>query len=110
MSEWLPIESAPHDGSVVWVKCVHKGGDFDEGEAVFALLHDNAPSLQPPQPDPLNRAEVAAWDNDPARIPEREAWRTTPKWLLPDRLYLFPRPTHWRPSPPDPARQDGGAE
>lgn len=97
MREWQPIETAPKDGSPVWVKRVYKGEVVDEGEAVFALLHPNAPSLRPPSPDLLNRPEVAAFNNDPARIPEREAWRTTPKWLRSDRMYLFPEPTHWSP-------------
>lgn len=94
--EWEPIETAPKDGNPVWVKRVWQGEVVSEGQAVFALLHPAAPSLRAPDPDPLGRPEVAAFDNDPARIPEREAWRTTPKWLLPDRMYLFPEPTHWR--------------
>ena len=73
---WLPIESAPKDGTrvlLVW-----------GGVTVVGFYLDNSKTTHPWQ----------GW-----RVPSMEP---TPRGLV----------THWMPlpSPPDPARQDGGAE
>lgn len=97
MSEpkWQPIETAPMDGSEVFVRRVHNGRVVSKGWAVFATLHPDAPSLKAPAPDPLGRPEVAAFNAEEEKRRASGAWRDTPKWLLPDRMYLFPEPTHW---------------
>lgn len=63
--------------------------------ADLATLHPDAPSLKAPAPDPLGRPEVAAFNAEEEKRRASGAWRDTPKWLLPDRMYLFPTPTHW---------------
>lgn len=94
MSDWLPIESAPKDGSEVRVKRVYKGRIVKEGMAVFDHLAPSAPSRAPMDHDPLNRMSPA----DCAReARDTAAYAAGKRWLLPGRMYAFPTPTHWHP-------------
>lgn len=86
--EWQPIESAPRDGSPVWVKRVHEGRVVKEGWAVWGVNSDDAPMRQ--------------WGDgglgEP--IPPDNDFADTARWLNPDRRYSFPTPTHWKPDAP----------
>lgn len=94
VQDWQDIETAPNDGSIVWVKRVYKGGIIKQGEAVFDVPHPDAPMLQPIGADPLGRLSA----EDYAREDEQaKAAAVTKRWLIPDRMYAFPTPTHWRP-------------
>jgi hypothetical protein len=93
MDEWQSIKTAPHDGSVVWVKRVFNGRLVAEGEAVFDLLDSAAPSLRGVGPDPLGRLSAADYARENN---ERALWAGQRMWLRPDRLYRFPTPTHWK--------------
>lgn len=94
MTEWRPIESLPEDfrdGRLVSVKRVHEGRVVKEGQARWASRHRDAPSRSPlndPAPWRASLSETQA---------ERDAYSDRMAWVLPDRMYLFPEPTHWRP-------------
>lgn len=92
MSEWKPIDSAPKDGSEVYVRRVFEGRVVKEGLAVFDVPVPTAPMLESIGPDPLGRpvdyASEARWIEE-AKVNKR--------WLNPDRGYAFPTPTEWRP-------------
>jgi hypothetical protein len=96
MSGWLDIETAPKDGSKVWVRRMHQGRLVTEGWAVFGICHPAAPQLRALGTDPLGRLSA----DDYAR---EEEWITASanrkQWLLPDRMYSFPTPTHWKETP-----------
>lgn len=96
MNDWQPIETAPHDGSVVYVRRIYEGRLVTEGEAVFALPHPHAPQLQALGPDPLNRLSAQDYAHE---ADHRRKLAAEPHWMLPDRMYSFPMPTHWRPAP-----------
>lgn len=92
MNEWLPIASAPKDGSVVHVRRIYNGRLVKEGEAVFDVPDKEAPMLTPLGPDPLGRpvdyAGEVAWC---------ERAKVTGRWLNADRMHAFPEPTEWMP-------------
>ncbi len=90
MGEWQPIETAPKDGSVVWVKRVYQRRIVAEGEAVYDIPSAAAPMLVPLGPDPLGRPVDYKREADACRRAALES-----QWLLPSRLYAFPDPTHW---------------
>lgn len=101
MGEWKDIESAPKDGSKVWVKRMsptgklyNKTGVVAEGWAVFDVPDARAPMLSPLGPDPLGRPVDYAGE-----LRGIEEARVTRRWLKPDRMYAFPTPTHWLPTP-----------
>jgi hypothetical protein len=73
--EWKPIETAPQDGSEVWVKRVYQGRCIREGYAVWGVNSQDSPMRQ----------------GEDADI----AYADTPRWLTPDRRFTFPTPTHW---------------
>lgn len=103
MSEWQSIDSIPDemkDGRIVHVKRVYEGRIVKEGEAVFDLLHANAPSRHGAGIDPLGRLTAADYAQEAAAS---QAWAASKKWLLPDRMFAFPTPTHYLPA----ASQDG---
>jgi hypothetical protein len=84
--DWRSIETAPKDGSLVWVKRVHDGRIVKEGWAVFAPLLDIAPMRQ----------WTAGGLYDP--IPPDHEAADELRWCNADRLHRFPEPTHWCPS------------
>lgn len=90
------METAPKDGSEVYVRRVHNGHLVSEGLAVFGFLAVDAPSRFPIGPDPLGRLSATQYA---AEARSREEWTATPRWLQPDRRYAFPEPTAWRSSP-----------
>lgn len=92
-ARWLPIESAPTDGREVWVKRVYEGRVVKEGWAVFGVAAAEAPQRQPVGLDPLGRVSAAMLAEE-TRLALAHADK--PKWLIPDRMYSFPTPTHWR--------------
>lgn len=96
-TQWMPIESAPKDGSRVWVKRVHEGLIVKEGRAVFGAAHEDAPQRQPLGPDPLNRL---SGEDYAAEAVATKAYAEQAKWLNEDKMYSFPSPTHWKAEPP----------
>jgi hypothetical protein len=104
MSEWRDIESAPKDGTCVWVRRVYQRRLVVEGWAVFGIAHKHAPQRQPLGPDPLNRLSAADYARE---AQETVAYAERPKWLRDDRMYSFPEPTHWLPNPPAPPHTEG---
>ena len=96
MAEWLPIESAPQDGSVVRVKRVFKDRIVKEGDAVFGILGESAPGRSSIGADPLGRLSAADYAREAS---DRDGWAAEAKWLTVDRMYAFPTPTHWLPAP-----------
>lgn len=100
--EWQPIETIPPemlDGRRVWVKRMSPSGRgvVSEGWAVFAVCHERAPQRQPLGLDPLGRLSAADYAREARHTIEHA---DEPKWLLPDRMYSFPTPTHWSAEPP----------
>ena len=88
MQQWQDIETAPRDGSRVWVKRVYEGRIVKEGWAVYDSLVADAPMRQ--------------WTNGGlyAPIPPDHEAADAGRWSNPDRLHRFPTPTHWMPEPP----------
>lgn len=82
MRKWKLIETAPKDGTRVWVKRVYEGRIVTEGFAVFGVAHKNAPMRQPDH-----------WPNETQK--DRDDYANEPRWLKPDRMHSFPEPTHW---------------
>lgn len=91
MIDWKPINSAPKDGSVLRLKRIYKGSVVSEGDGVWGILADDAPSRSPMPPDPLGRPLPAGFEM------ESPEYLARPRWLTVDRMYHFPEPTHWRP-------------
>lgn len=107
--EWLPIETAPHDGTVVRLKRVYQDRIIAEGLGCYGLLDDAAPSRSPLGPDPLGRMEPRDYKRERQLAAE---WHAMPKWVRDDRMYEFPQPTHWMPlnaeASPAAPREDSG--
>ena len=94
MSDWLDIETAPKDGTIIGLRRIYKGSVIAEGPGLFGRLHEEAPSRGGLGPDPLGRLTA----DDYRREDEaRKEWSESAKWLRADRLYAFPTPTHWKP-------------
>jgi hypothetical protein len=94
MADWQPIETAPKDGTTVYLRRVHEGAVIAEGEGFFGLLHEDAPARQPMESDPLGRFTADYYEREEAA---RKEYVSKPRWLRADRMYLFPEPTHWKP-------------
>lgn len=92
--DWQTIESAPKDGSNIWVKRVYENRIVAEGWAVFGVCHRDAPQRQSLGIDLLGRLDASDYAREGAN---RSAYVEAPKWLKPDRMYSFPNPTHWSP-------------
>jgi hypothetical protein len=92
--DWESIEAAPKDGTKVWVKRVYQRRIVAEGWAVWGLPHEHAPMRQSLGLDPLGRLSAADYRRE---AEERNAMVAEGRWLLPDRMYAFPTPTHWKP-------------
>lgn len=75
--DWQDISSAPKDGTPIWARRVFRGKVVVKGRAVWGVMADDAPMRQ-----------------------EDCDYADTPRWLRTNRLYSFPTPTHWLPSPP----------
>lgn len=97
MTQWELIDTAPKDGSPVWVRRIYRRRIVKEGWAVFGVCHPNAPQREPLGPDPLGRGEPYDRERDLVQTAESA---NQPKWLTPDRMFSFPSPTHWRPGGP----------
>lgn len=95
--DWLPIESAPQDGSKVWVKRVHDGRIVSEGWAVFGLPHERAPMRDSIGVDPLGRLSASNYQREDE---QRREFVSQKRWLKTDLMYCFPTPTHWSPNKP----------
>lgn len=96
--DWEAIETAPTDGSVVWVKRMSPSKPdqiVSEGWAVFGVCHADAPQRQSLGIDPLGRLSSADYAREEAQT---KAHADAAKWLRPGRMYSFPTPTHWSPS------------
>ena len=91
MSEWLPIKSAPKSTSV---DSPH--GKYVRGVYLLGYCPDESVI------DPLGCIDAIWWE--PNENNGKGCWYGAGGVEV--------RPTHWMPlpSPPDPARQDGGAE
>jgi len=85
--DWQTIDSAPKDGTRVWVKRTHEGRVVKEGWAVWGVNSDDAPMRQ--------------WGDGglDGPIPPDHAYADTACWLTEDRRYSFPTPTHWATHP-----------
>lgn len=90
MSEWQPIETAPTDGSEVQLKRVYQDRLVVEGTGVFGYLHEAAPSRS------CDLATLFLMAGDAKFRKAQEDYVKTQHWLKPDRMYLFPAPTHWK--------------
>lgn len=101
--DWQPIESAPKDGTVVLLKRIYEGRKVAEGPGLFGILHPAAPSRNGAGIDPLGRLTAADYAKEDRT---REAFVRSAKWLIVDRMYLFPTPTHWQPLPDPPTPKD----
>lgn len=85
MSEWLNMETAPKDGTVIKVKRVFEGGLIYEGLACWRTV--KFPALPP---HPLS-GDIYA--------PAEDATG----WMRHDSEHRVPEPTHWMPAAPTPA-------
>ena len=81
LPRWEKIDTAPRDGTRVWVKRYHRRSVVKEGWAVWDTYADDA-SLRQGQ-------------NGCAPSPSNIAFADTPQWLTEDRQQAFPPPTHW---------------
>ncbi len=94
MSDWVDIDEAPHDGTVVRVRRIYEGRVVKDGLAVFDVLHAAAPMRQGLGLDPLGRLSAADYRREAADL-ARDVHAK--HWLLPDRMYKFPTPTQYLP-------------
>ncbi|HEY3694204.1 hypothetical protein [Phenylobacterium sp.] len=94
--DWQPISTLPEhfkDGGLVVVKRVYQRQLVSEGPARFAARAADAPARAPLKEFPL-----------PGRLPYEESQEVRDEycdrlaWVIPDRMYLFPEPTHWSPA------------
>lgn len=77
---WESMDTAPKDGSPVWVRCVHNGKLVTRYWAVWGIMAEDA--------------AMRRWAAEGIADPD---YADTPRWLTEDRLYAFPTPTAWHP-------------
>lgn len=91
-AEWKPIGTLPaatRDGRPVMLKRICDGAVAKEGLGVWDTAAMDAPKRQAMPPDPLGRLFAEETQA------QREAVADRKGWLILDRRYRFPEPTHW---------------
>lgn len=88
-----PIDTAPHDGSVITVTRIYNDEVVSVNQARWAVRHPDAPARCKMPPDPLGRTCVVS----DALEQDMLAHIDDPTWTTVDRMYRVPAPTHWLP-------------
>lgn len=85
---WQPIETAPKDGSKVWVRRSYNDGALRAAWAVWGPMGHDAPM------------RTSSAGGLYATIPADNAYADIPAWCTEDMRYHVPTPTEWRPDGP----------
>lgn len=89
MSDWQKISTAPKDGTII--ELGRGRGEKKEiyGLGLWGIRSKNAPTRKPLF-DPITGDCINGTQA------ERDKYADIPAWIQADKMYLIPRPSHWR--------------